>query len=130
MSCKQSLKDLFLKCDIFSTSEFLRCESEPEYRTFTGAMCSIITVVSFYVIFINVVVSTFAKTEVVWSLNTVEDSLDSFSITADTRGSQKFMFATALSGYDFRNQTQAFSVSLILRKKENSIDSTDEYIEL
>lgn len=93
-------------------------------------MCSIVTVVAFCAIFINVIVSTFAKTEVVWSLNTVEDSVDSFSVTADTRGSQKFMFAAALSGIDFRNQTQAFNVSLILRKKENSISSANQYIKL
>lgn len=71
MSCKQSLREFFLKCDIFSTSEFLRYDSEPEYRTYTGAICSIITVVSFCAIFINVIVSTFAKTEIVWSLNIV-----------------------------------------------------------
>lgn len=70
-SCKEKFKELFLKCDIFSTSEFLRYNEEPEYRTYTGAFCSVVTVLIFCGIFMNVMISTFAKTEIIWSLNTM-----------------------------------------------------------
>lgn len=76
MVCINKLKEIFLKCDIFSTSEFLRYNDEPEYRTYTGAFFSVVTVVVFCGIFMSVMVSTFAKTEIIWSLNTMDVGID------------------------------------------------------
>jgi hypothetical protein len=84
----------------------------------TGAFCSVATVFTFCAIFMSVMISTFAKTDIIWSLNTVDVPIDEFMLTASISGSNKFMFAVQISGEDLNNNTdRKFDVSFTMRKR-------------
>ena len=124
------MKDLLLKCDVFATSQFLRYDSEPEYRTMTGAFCSIAIVVVFLAIFTSVIIGTFDKQNIVWSLNTVEEEVDSFEVDTQISGQAKFMFAIAIADLDLNSSPQYFDINLTMKTKINSISSNNSIISL
>lgn len=68
----------------------------------------------------SVMISTFQKTEIIWSLNTVDVPIDEFSMTASISGSNKFMFAVQISDEDLNNNTaRKFDINFTMRKREN-----------
>jgi len=72
MKIFDKIKKIILKCDLFCTTEFFRYDEEPEYRTYTGALCSITIVLFFITVFTNVILITLSKSEIIWSMNSVD----------------------------------------------------------
>jgi len=62
----------------------------------------------------NVVLNTIAKTEIVWSQNTVDETTNPFILKADIKNKQKFMFAVSITGLNLSDYEQFFDISLIL----------------
>jgi hypothetical protein len=92
----------------------------------TGAFCSVATVVTFMAIFMSVMISTFQKTEIIWSLNTVDVPIDEFMLAASISGTNKFMFAVQISGEDLNNNTdKKFDINFTIRKRENTVITRD-----
>lgn len=97
--CK-GVRQLVMKCDLFRTTEYFRYKGEPEYRTLTGGVCSVILVSVFIIVFANSIISTFAKSSLSYGYDLIQNTTDSLSITCTTKESTKFMFAVGLDGFD------------------------------
>lgn len=79
----------------------------------------------------NVMISTVSKTEIIWSLNTIDAGLDEFSMVADISGKNKFMFAVSILGYDLNtNNSRLFDVDFMFGSVITTKYQPDQFIEL
>ena len=64
MGCTKKFKDFVKGFDLFSQRVGFRFDDESEYETFTGGVCSIITIIIFIAIFTGTTINTVDKVHV------------------------------------------------------------------
>lgn len=106
------MKDFIKQFDLFEHVTFLRYQSEPSYRTLTGAIISIITIIIFIGLFSNMFLVVFSKNIITYSKNTFYDA-DPIYTGLKTDSQEKFMFAIGITGLELNNtQKRYFDISL------------------
>lgn len=111
-----------MKLDFFCATQFLRYKSESEYATFTGAFCSIVIVVSFLAIFMNVLISTINRTTITYNMSTIDESNNPLTLNTGIQNDNKFMFALGIGGFDLNHPLERyFDVTLTLVSSLNKV---------
>lgn len=67
MKLHSRFRELFQKFDLFSTSQFLRYQSDGDYKTASGGICSLIVLLIFVVLFMNTAIQTVNMDIINWS---------------------------------------------------------------
>ena len=67
MKLHSRIRELFQKFDLFSTSQFLRYQSDGDYKTASGGICSILVVTVFVALFMNTAIQTINMDIINWS---------------------------------------------------------------
>jgi hypothetical protein len=79
----QKGKKIFKSFDMFSNSQMLRFEDDPEFKSVSGACISLALLLCFIVVFTNTVISTFNYTNIKSTVTQGEESEPSFFSTND-----------------------------------------------
>ena len=57
-------KDLLVQADLFHSAQMLRYKSDPDYKTITGGIISLITIIAVVFAFSNMIISTMERTSI------------------------------------------------------------------
>lgn len=72
----------------------------------------------------NVLVGTINRTQITYNMNTIDQSANSLNLDTSIRGSNKFMFAVGVGGFNLNDPTQRFfDVSFTLISSINKVKS-------
>lgn len=118
-------KELIYRCDFFKTTEYFRYNQEPQYRTLTGAVCSIIIVVVFASIFSASIINTFDKKVITWQYGLSQTITEELNITANSFIHPHFMFAVGVDDINLVSGSRYFNFRLEqIRKDTNGVKTT------
>jgi hypothetical protein len=78
----------------------------------TGGVCSCLLIIICIVVFSSSVIATFAKSNINWQYALSQQTDNEFTVTTDTTGQSKFMFATGVSGFDLTATPRLFDFKL------------------
>ena len=112
MSCKNTLKSLLKRFDMFSQQVTFRYNDEPAYESLTGGCISLLLIIAFVGIFATTLFRTVEKEYINFNQSRHdEESPGYFATTLD----KTFMFAIGLDGIDATHGERYFDIYMQFR---------------
>lgn len=106
---------------MFSNTQFLRYNENPQHKSASGGFVSIAVMLAFFTIFTQTIINTFQKTYITSSTTQYEESEPTYFSTEET----PFLFAVGVSGFNLTNSThQYFNIELYQRSIINKTKYT------
>ena len=107
MKCKSFLTNFLKLFDLFSLNQFLRYNSDEDYKTASGGLISLFVITIFAAIFTGNALATFNKTDVKWSA-TKEIDFQPKPVNLSFEVGSKTMFAIGIIGMNLNNPYKRF----------------------
>ncbi len=118
------VKSLLLQLDLFWSTDYFRYRSEPEYRTLTGGVCSLLLIITLAAVFSSSVIGTLSKQTINWQYSVAQQTDIEFSVTVDTKEPAKFMFAVGINEMDLVTAPRYFDFRLSQESVVGGVAST------
>ena len=122
----RTFKTLVHHADFFSTTQLIRYQDDPDFKTFTGGLFSIGIVILLAIIFTSMSLSAVNREKIEWASEVHEDSIPPrLTLPFDT-----FNIGIELAGLNLSSTVQYFDVVMTQKVFKNKIFQSNNQIPL